>query len=146
MMSLRLPPLIFSALLLSACDPGVHVGWERDFDGPVDKECVRQALTSVSPEVTRDTYVSEGHRGFPSGTEVTQFNYPDPVTHNSYSLDLALLPSGKTHYVHRWTKIGTEIPPDEQAQILPILRRANEAIASLCGLSFTGSEPEIGPG
>ena len=64
----------------------------EDFDGQVDDQCVERALKSVSPEITRTTYVSDGGRGFPSGTEVTQFNYPDPVTHNGYSLDLALLP------------------------------------------------------
>ena len=148
-MNLRLLPAAIAVLLVSACDPGVHVGWEKDFDGRVDDQCVERALKSVSPEVTRTTYVSEGGRGgrgFPSGTEVTQFNYPDPVTHNGYSLDLALLPNGKTHFVHQWSKIGTDIPADEQAQILPLLHRANKAVATACGLSFVGSGPEVGPG
>ena len=148
-MNLRLLPSAIAVLLLSACDPGVHVGWEKDFDGRVDDQCVERALKAVSPEVTRTTYVSEGGRGgrgFPSGTEVTQFYYPDPVTHNGYSLDLALLPNGKTHFVHRWTKIGTDIPADEQAQILPLLHRANNAVATACGLSFVGSKPAVGPG
>jgi hypothetical protein len=56
----------------------------------------------VSPDVKRTTYVSEGARGFPRGTQVTQFYYPDPITHNGYTLDLALLPNGRTHYVHEW--------------------------------------------
>jgi hypothetical protein len=145
-MTIRLLPFAIAALLLSACDPGVHVGWEKDFNGRVDDQCVERALKTVSPDVSRTTYVSEGGRGFPSGTEVTQFNYPDPVTHNGYSLDLAFLPNGKTHYVHQWGKLGTEIPEAEQAQVLPLLLRANEAVANTCGLSFAGSKPMVGPG
>jgi hypothetical protein len=145
-MNPRLLPFAIAVVLLSACDYGVHVGWEHDFDGRVDDQCVERALKSVSPEVTRTAYVSDGDRGFPSGTQVVQFNYPDPTTHNGYSLDLALLPSGKTHYVHRWSKIGTDIPPDEQAQVLPLMQRANETVGSMCALSFAGSQPKVGPG
>ncbi|MFC7537519.1 hypothetical protein ACFQPG_09085 [Sphingomonas sp. GCM10030256] len=145
-MNLPILPSAIAVLLLSACDPGVHVGWEKDFDGRVDDECVERALKTVSPEVTRTTYVSEGSRGFPRGTVVTQFNYPDPVTHNGYSLDVALLSNGKTHLVHEWSKIGTDIPAEEQAQILPLLHRANKAVVMACGLSFMGSPPEVGPG
>jgi hypothetical protein len=143
----RLPVLPFSLLfLLGGCDPGVHVGWEKDFNGKVDERCVQRALTSVSPEVKRSSYVSEGARGFPRGTEVTQFYYPDPVTHNAYTLDLAALPNGKTHYVHEWSKLGTDIPAEEQAQVMPLLQRANGAVARLCGLSFAGTQPQVGPG
>ena len=146
MMKLRLPTFAFAVLVLSACDPGVHVGWEKDFDGRVDDQCIERALKSVSPDVKRGSYVSEGRRGFPRGTEVTQFYYPDPVTHNGYTLDVALLPGGKTHYVHEWSKIKTDIPADEQAKVLPLLHQANEAVATMCGLSFAGSRPEVGPG
>jgi hypothetical protein len=135
-----------SVLLLGGCDPGVHIGWEKDFDGRIDDQCVERALKSVSPEVKRGSYVSEGSRGFPSGTTVTQFYYPDPVTHNAYMLDLAYLPNGKTHYVHDWSKLGTEIPAEEQAQVLPLLYKANNAVGRLCGLSFAGSQPQVGPG
>ncbi len=114
--------------------------------GGVDDQCVERALQSVSPKVSRTYYNSRGDRGFPSGTEVTQFNYPDPVTHNDYSLDLAILANGKTHYVHRWTKIGTEIPDAEQAKVFPLLLQANEAVESACGLPFAGSKPTVGPG
>jgi hypothetical protein len=145
-MKARLLTSAIAALLLSACDPGVHLGWQKDFNGRVDDQCVEGALQSVSPEVSRTTYVSQGSRGFPRGTEVTQFNYLDPVTHNGYSLDLANLTNGKTHYVHQWSKLGTEIPDAEQAQVLPLLLRANEAVASACGLSFAGSKPMVGPG
>jgi len=130
--------------LLAGCDPGVHVGWEKDFDRRIDDHCVERALKSVSTEVTRDTYVSDGFRGFPRGTEVTQFYYPDPITNNGYTLDLAMLPSGRTHYVHEWGKLGTSIPAEEQAEVLPLLNRANDAVARACGLSFEGSKPEVG--
>jgi hypothetical protein len=142
---LSFAPFCVSLMLLSACDPGVHVGWEQDFDGRVDDQCIERALRSVAPEVKRDTYVSEGSRGFPKGTKVTQFFYPDAAT-NGYNLDLALLPNGKTHFVHEWSKLGTDIPSDEQAQVLPLLYKANSAISRLCGLSFAGSQPKIGPG
>jgi hypothetical protein len=143
---LHLVPISISLVLLAGCDPGVHVGWEKDFDGRVDDVCVEKALKTVSPEVRRSSYVSNGARGFPNGTEVTQFYYPDPVSHNAYALELALLPNGKTHYIHDWSKLGTEIPASEQAQVLPLLYRANNAVARLCGLSFAGSKPEVGPG
>ena len=133
-------------ILLSACDPGVHVGWQTDFEGLVDDRCIERALRSVSPDVKRSTYVSDGSRGFPSGTEVTQFYYPDPITHYGYMFDLAHLPNGKTHYIHEWRKLGNDIPADEQAQVLPLLFRANAAISRLCGLPFNGSKPEVGPG
>jgi hypothetical protein len=143
------PPFVLLSvmcMLLGGCDPGVHLGWQKDFDGKVDDDCVERALRSVSPDVKRDVYVSEGGRGFPRGTEVTQFYYPDSITHNGYTLELALLPNGKTHYVHEWGKLGTEIPAEEQGQVLPLLYRANNAVARFCGLSFAGSQPEVGPG
>ncbi|HEV7287524.1 hypothetical protein [Sphingomonas sp.] len=148
-MNLRLLIPATAGLLVSACDPGVHVGWEKDFSGRVDSQCVEQALQTVASEVSRATYVSEGGRfarGFPRGTEVTQFNYFAPPVQYGYSLDLALLPNGKTHVVHRWSKIGTDIPHDEQTQVLPLLLRANKALETACGLEFAGSEPEVGPG
>jgi len=134
----KLPLALFCVLLtVGGCDRDVDLGWEKDFDGRVDDQCVERALKTVSPNVTRDTYVSEGARGFPSGTEVTHFYYPDPGTHNGYTLDLARLPNGKTHYFHTWGKLGTKIPSDEQAQVEPMLyRRANNAVARLCDLSF----------
>lgn len=146
MMNHRFSTCAVASLLLSGCDPGVHVGWEKDFDGSLDDQCIERALKTVAPDVKRGSYVSEGSRGFPRGTEVTQFHYPDPITHNNYSVDIALLPSGETHYVHEWRKLGTDIPPNEQAQVLPLLHRANEAISRMCGLSFAGSRPEVGPG
>jgi hypothetical protein len=133
-------------LLLGGCDPGVHLGWQKDFDGKIDDQCIERALRSVSPDVKRGTYISEGAQGFPRGTEVTQFSYPDYVTYYSYDLELALLPNGKTHLVHEWRKLGTDIPADEQAKVLPVLHEANEAIAELCGVSFAGSQPKVGPG
>jgi hypothetical protein len=139
-------PFSICLVLLSACDPGVHFGWEKDFDGRVEDRCIERALRSVSPGVKRDTYVSAGSRGFPNGIEVTQFYYPDPVNHQAYMLDLALLPNGKTHFVQEFSKLGTDIPADEQAQVSPLLYRANDAISRLCGLSFAGSQPKVGPG
>src|SRR4051812_24331679 len=138
--------LLLLLLLLGSCDPGVHVGWEKDFDGKVDDQCVERALKSASPDVKRDTYVSDGARGFPLRTEATQFYYPDPITHNTYTLDLALLPNGKTHYVHDWGKLGTETPAEERAQVVPLLNRANNAVARQCGLSFAGTQPQVGSG
>ena len=128
---------------LAGCDPGVRMGWTKDFDGPVDTRCIENALRTVSPDVKRDTYVSEGGRGFPAGTNVTQFYYPDPVTYNSYMLDIAPLPNGKTHFVHIWTKLGTDVPPNERAQVLPLLERANNAVARICGLSFEGTDVRV---
>ena len=132
--------------MLTSCDPGVHLGWEKDFDGRVDDQCVERALRSVVPDVTRSSYASEGTNGFPRGTMVTQFYYPDPVLHYGYSLDLAFLPNGKTHYVHQWGKLGTDIPPDELAKVLPLLQRTNEAVAKQCGLSVADTQPAVGPG
>lgn len=127
-------------------ETGGNVGCRTSQDGRVNDRCVERALRAVSPDVTRTGYISDGARGFPSGTNVIQFYYPDPVTHNGYMLDLALLPNGKTHYVHEWGKLGTDIRVDEQAQVLPLLVRANSEVARLCGLSFAGSTPRVGPG
>jgi hypothetical protein len=131
-----------ASLALAACDPGISLAFEKDFDQPVDPECIGNALRTVVPEVTRSTYVSEGGEGFPSGTDVIQFFYPDPSLVGGYNVDVAKLPSGKTHYYHRWGKLGTDLSPEEQAKILPLLIRANAAIGRICNRSFAGSTPK----
>lgn len=133
---------------LAGCDPGVHVAWEKDFDSAIDPDCVEQALRMVAPDVTRTAYVDDGHstRGFTQGVTVTQFNYRDPAFIGYYSLDIARLPNGKTHYWHGWGKLGTDVPPDEQAKIVPLLNRANHTVALRCGLSFAGTGPREGAG
>jgi hypothetical protein len=62
---------------LAACDPGVHLAVEQDFDGPVDYDCVEKALRVVAKDVRRGSYQADGSgpRGFPNGLTVTQFNY-----------------------------------------------------------------------
>lgn len=142
--------LLFAACTatLAGCDPGVHVAWEQDFEGAVSADCVERALRTVSPDVTRSTYVDNGigPRGFGEGITVTQFNYSDPTFAGSYALDMARLPNGKTRYWHQWGKIGTDIPDEEQAKVLPLLNRANQAVAQRCGLSFTETGPREGDG
>ncbi|QIL02761.1 hypothetical protein G7078_08185 [Sphingomonas sinipercae] len=135
-------------LLLGGCDSGVRLGWQKDFANIVDDQCVERALRSVSADVKRSTYTVEGGgRRFPRGAQVTQFYYDNAVTpHGSYTLDLGLLPNGKTRLVHDWAKLGKEIPADERAQVMPLLHRANNALARLCNLSFAGSQLEVGPG
>jgi hypothetical protein len=105
---------------LAACDPGVHLAVEQDFDGPVDYDCVEKALRVVAKDVRRGSYQADGSgpRGFPNGLTVTQFNYSGSLA-GGYSLDLALLPNGKTHYWHEWGKIGTMITTGERAQVSP---------------------------
>jgi hypothetical protein len=140
--------LLACAAVLTGCDPGVHVAWEKDFDDVIDPDCVQQALRTVAPDVTRTSYVDDGYgaRGFGKGIAVTQFNYSDPTLTGSYSLDIARLPNGKTHYWHGWGKLGTDVPDDEQTKVLPLLNRANQAVARRCNLSFAGTGPREGPG
>jgi hypothetical protein len=138
--------LLVSAAALTGCDPGVHVAWERDFDRAINGDCVEQALRTVAPDVTRTTYVDDGNgtRGFGRGITVTQFNYSDPTLIGHYSLDIARLPNGKTHYWHGWGKLGIDVPDEEQAKVVPLLNRANQAVAQRCGLSFAGTSPREG--
>ena len=126
----------------------MHVAWEKDFDGTVDAACVEEALRTVAPDVTRTTYVDDGFgvRGFGRGTTVTQFNYSDPTSTGYYSLDIARLPTGKTRYWHGWGRLGTDVPDQEQAKVIPLLNRANQAVAQRCGLSFEGTGPREGAG
>lgn len=140
--------LLACAAGLTGCDPGVHVAWEKDFDTVIDGDCVEEALRTVAPDVTRTTYVDDGSgtRGFGRGITVTQFNYSDPTLAGHYSLDIGGLPSGKTHYWHGWGKLGTDVPADEQAKVLPLLNRANQAVAERCRLSFAGTSPREGAG
>ena len=135
--------LLFS---LTSCDPGVHIAYEKQFDQAIDPACVEQALKTVSDQVTRGRYTSEGDRGFAKGIDVTQFNYPDPSASGDYGLEVARLPNGKTNYVHEWGKLGTDIPKEERAKILPLLYRANAAVARRCHLSFDDVMPEQGDG
>lgn len=141
--------LCLSAFGLFSCDPGVHVAYRKDFDQPIDPTCIEQALRTVSDQVRRVSYVSDGFdtREFGRGTEVIQFLYPDPINAGEYyTLDVAALRNGKTGYYHGWGTLGTDIAPDLQAKVLPLLKRANEAVAKRCGLSFAGTEPREGGG
>lgn len=126
-------------------DPGVHIAWEKSFANPVSSDCVEEALRTVASDVSRSSYVSEGgefSRGFGRGATVTQFNYSDPTSYGHYSLDIGKSPDGLIHYWHGWSKIGTDVSDEEKAQVLPLLNRANEAVARRCGLSFFGSRPQ----
>ena len=138
--------LTFVAIGLSACDPEVHIAWQKQFDGKIDPSCILSALKSVSPKVDRGTYVSGGSRGFPNGTRVTQFGYDDPESHGYYNIDVGAVAARKTNYWHGWSKIGTSIPADQRAKILPAMYRANRAVAAACGLSFDDVIPEQGAG
>lgn len=138
--------LSVTATVLSACDPGVHIAWQKRFGHQVKPSCVASALESVSPQVHRSTYLSAGDRGFPNGVQVTQFGYGDPSGGGDYNIDIATVAVGKTNYWHGWSKLGTSIPPDERAKILPLLYRANRAVAAACGLSFDDVLPEQGDG
>ena len=133
---------------LAACDPGVHVAWEKDFSGAVDYDCIEKALRIVAPDVRRGWYQSDGNgpRGFDRGVIVTQFGYSDPSLLGYYTLDLAVQPSGGTHYWHEWGKIGTKIPAEEQRRVVPLLVRANRSVEQRCGLSFSGAAPTVGDG
>ena len=136
-------------LNVSFGDPGVHLAWEKDFTRPVEIDCIEEALRTVAKDVRRTSYVSDGGsfgRGFDRGVTVTQFNYSDPTLLGGYSLDVAKIPNGPTHYWHGWSKIGTDISEEEKAQVVPLLNRANEAVAHHCGLSFAGSQPGQGEG
>ena len=140
--------LIACSATLTGCDPGVHVAWENNFDGPINPECVESGLRTVAPDVTRTSYVDDGNgpRGFGRGVTVTQFNYSDPNNIGAYALDIARMHSGRTRYWHQWGKLGTDVPADEQAKVVPLLNRANQAVALHCGLSFAGKRPEKGGG
>jgi hypothetical protein len=133
---------------LAGCDPGIHVAWEKDFNGTVDYDCIENALRAVAPDVRRGSYQSDGNgpRGFERGITVTQFNYSDPSLLGGYTLDIAVQPNGSTHYWHEWGKIGTQIPADEQHRVVPLLVRANRSVEQRCGLSFSGTVPKIGDG
>ncbi len=140
--------LLACTAALTGCDPGVSVAWEKDFDAIIYADCVEKALRTVAPDVTRTTYVDDGSgaREFGRGTIVTQFNYSDPTLIGHYSLDVAGLPSGRTRYWHGWSKLGTEVPAHEQAKVVPLLNRANQAVAQRCRLSFAGTSPREGAG
>lgn len=140
----RLAIFCVSAAALAGCDPGVHVAWEKDFDQPIDPDCIESALRTVAPDVTRTSWVDPDREtlGFPAGTVVTQFNYSDPNFIGGYQLNVAPLANGKTHYEHEWGKLGTDIPPEEAAKVLPLLNKANAAVARACHLSFTGTSPK----
>lgn len=144
-MRLSLCPLLVLIFLAAACDPGVQFGWEKDFERDIDGDCIEEALKTISSDVLRSRYVSGGGRGFPKGTEVIQFSYPGPRP-GHYILELGLLPNGKTRYVHAWSKLGTKIPTEEQAGVAPLLYEANNAVARLCSLTFSGTQPAVGPG
>jgi hypothetical protein len=145
---LRLPAIgaIFAAVGLSACDPEVHIAWQKQFDGKIDPSCISSALKSVSPKVLQNTYISSGDRGFPKGTSVTQFGYPDPVGYGYYNIDVAAVGVGKTSYWHGWSKVGTDIPAGQRMKILPTMSKANRAVAAACELSFDDVIPEQGAG
>ena len=139
-------PLSVAAIALGGCDPGVNIAWQKQFDKQIDPSCIASALRAVSSSVHRDTYISGGDRGFPKGTEVTQFGYSDPAGRGYYNLDVALVAGGKTNYWHGWSKLGTDVPTKERARVLPLLFKANRAVASMCGLSFDDVIPEQGDG
>ncbi|WP_349806698.1 hypothetical protein [Sphingomonas sp. ASV193] len=135
-------------LCVGACDPGVHLGWEKDFSGKVDFECIQSALKKVAPDVTRTSWSDPNNDedGFPRGTQVTQFNYSDPSAKGSYQLNVARLPNGLTHYQHKWGKLGTKIPAEEQKLVLPLLYKTNASVSRECGLNFDDVMPTIGDG
>ena len=148
----RLLAVVMTTLSLASCymgDPGMHVAYQKDFRGRVDFTCIEAALRDVVPDVRRGTYYQtdeNGPRGFARATVVTQFGYRDPSRRGYYSLDVVTQPDGITHYWHGWGKVGTEVSEEEQRSILPLLTRANRAVAQRCSLSFAGTVPVVGDG
>ncbi len=135
------------AASLAGCDPGVSIAWEKDQRGVADADCVEKALRAVVPKVTRDTYVADrASHGFSNGTKVIQFGYSDPTDLvGYYNLEFAQGPTGLTHYWHGWSKVGTDIPADEQRRVEVLMRRTSLSIATRCGLDFSGARRSVRP-
>jgi len=134
--------LVSAPFALAGCNRVVSIAWEKDFERPIDAACIERGLRNVAPDVKRNSYVSDGsgRRGHPNGAEVTQFNYSDPTSVGRFSLELAMLPGGKTRYWHGWEKLGSGLSDEARAKVAPLLNRANQAVARGCGFSF-----EAGP-
>jgi hypothetical protein len=146
------PIILAFALALAACgDPGVHIAWQTQIKGPIDRACLKQALQTVAPNVRLSDYVSDGSP-FPRGTKAFQLWYDAPPntgdfhTASGYRIDLAPLPNGDTGYFHGWTTLGTDIPSARRDYVLAVMRRANAAIAARCGISLGAARPEQGLG
>jgi hypothetical protein len=120
-----------------------YIAWKKDFERPIDVDCVERSLRNVAPDVRRSRFVSEGNgaRGYPNGTEVIQFNYADPAQRGHVSLEIATLPAGNTRYWHGWAKLGNGVPDKDRARVIPLLNRANRAVARDCALNFDESGP-----
>lgn len=132
---------IFSALtLLVGCEPEYSLYWTKRFSRSIDTRCVETALRSLDPNLTKSEYVSDGARGFPSGTSVTQLGYKDPRHLGYYNVDVAILADGSMQYYHGWDKMGNR--PDERAlaAINDVLRKNNQIISIRCNLEFSESD------
>ncbi len=123
-----------------------YIAWKKDFERPVDVDCVERSLRNVAPEVRRGSYVSEGSgaRGYPKGSEVVQFNYVDPTLIGHFSLVVATLRDGHTRYWHGWEKLGNGVADEDRARVILLLNRANQAVARDCTLSFEEAGPHEG--
>ncbi len=140
---LRLVVFAACTLAISACDPGVRLAYEQEIRGPVDADCVEQAVKAVVPDVRRTSYVSDGRDGFGSGTKVLQLLY-DLEGNGGYSLQVGPLSNGRFLIQHEWNKLGTDITEQERASSLPLLGAVNMAMSERCGISWAGAELQEG--
>ena len=125
---------------LSACEPSYSVSWSRDFDRPIDVSCISGALKSVAETVSQGSYVSDGARGFPKGTKVTQFGYPDPQGEGHFDYDIGKIDASRTRIHHSFDKVGNR-PSDEYLQkSTALLMRNNDRVAAMCNLKFLPSD------
>jgi hypothetical protein len=142
---------MFTAGLLSSCDPGVHLAWQDSFSGPIDRGCVQKAVKSVAGKISVSTYVSDG-APFPKGITVYQIWYEQPFNDklvnasSGYRIEIAPMPDGSTGFYHGWGKLGTEIPSQERDYVVPVMAKVNTAIAKLCGVSVGNGNPVQGDG
>lgn len=136
----RLAAAALILLGLSACEPSYSLAWSRSFNREIEVSCIYNALKSISPVVTQGQYVSDGARGFPVGTRVTQFGYADPDGKGHFSYDIARIGQSYTRVYHSYQKLGN-LPSEEDARrSSALLAKANSAVARTCNVKFSPSD------
>ncbi|MFA5970375.1 MAG: hypothetical protein WC816_14165 [Sphingomonas sp.] len=122
---------------LSACDPSYSVVWSKNFDKPIQVSCISTALQSLAKTVSQGSYVSDGDRGFPRGTIVTQFGYSDPYGEGHFDYDIGKIDAFHTRIHHSFDKVGNRPSDEYLRRSVELLTRNNKAVAAMCGLTFS---------
>ena len=130
---------VVAALLVSSCDPIYGVQTVAKLPGPVNANCVDQAIRAT-PEVGDVVFKQTQSESFeiaPHWGHVTTISkYWTYGSNGAVILQIHESRHG-TDLENGFTRLGVPVPDDQITAYLPLVRRVNLSVETMCGIPST---------